>query len=429
MRDAALQQVGLTTMLSLVVGSVIGAGIFVLPASLAPLGWNAPVGWLVSSSGALCIAFALASLTRGGEGLQAHIGQAFGPTAAFVAAWAYWCSCWASISIMALATGTALSRIAPQFADGNVATGAAIAFVIILTAVNALGIRSAGRMQTVTTLIKVVPLVAVVLAFALRSGSGRQVPALAPTPVTFEGVATAAALTIFALTGFENATTPVGKVRDSRRTIPLAMMIGLFLVAVLYLLSSTSVLFLLSPAAASASPAPFADALGGEWGEAAVVGSAACIAVSAFGCLNGNILAAGELAYAMALRADLPSVLARTRADGTPVPAQCFASALGVGLILLAANQDAASIFTFIILVTTVGNLVMYMLATIAAFLAVRSMFVRLVIPVAGAFIVFAFYGAGFEANAWGWLLVVSGLAARSATRHVRARRTLAPAA
>jgi APA family basic amino acid/polyamine antiporter len=86
MQDAARQQVGLATMLSLVVGSIIRAGIFVLPASLAPLGWNAPAGWLVSSSGAFCLAFALALLTRGGEGIQAHIQQALGPTAAFLAA-------------------------------------------------------------------------------------------------------------------------------------------------------------------------------------------------------------------------------------------------------------------------------------------------------------------------------------------------------
>src|SRR5690349_5940965 len=229
MNDAARQQVGFTTMLALVVGSIVGAGIFVLPSSLAPLGWNAPVGWLVSSSGALCICLTLALLTRGGEGVQAHIEKELGAAAGFVAAWAYWCSCWASIAIMALAAGTALSRVVQQLSDSAALTSVAIGFVISLTLVNALGIRSAGRMQIITTLIKIVPLIAVVAIFALRSGRGEPVQALAPVPLTFDGVAMASALTIFALTGFENATTPVGKIRHPRTTIPLAMMIGLAL--------------------------------------------------------------------------------------------------------------------------------------------------------------------------------------------------------
>ena len=423
MRDAARQQVGLATMLSLVVGSIIGTGIFVLPASLAPLGWNAPLGWLVSTSGALCLAFALATLARGGRGIQAHIHEAFGPAAAFVAAWAFWCTCWASIAIGALATAAALSRIYPQIADPSAITPVAIGFVIILAAVNALGIRSAGRMQILTTLIKIVPLVAVIAIVALRSGRGAIVEPLAPTPISVDAVATACAFTIFALSGFENATTPVGKVRDSRRTIPIAMVTGTLIVAILYLLSSTSVMLLLAPAAVSASPTPFADALASEWGETAVVLAAVCIAVSAFGGLNANILAGGELAYAMALRRDLPPLFARVRADGTPVLAQCLASSLGIGLILLASNRGGSSIFTFIVLVTTVGNLVMYLLAAIASFAAARSLRTRAIVSLGGAFALFAFYGAGLEANAWGLLLVVSGLAVRSATRLVKTRR------
>jgi len=426
MNSAARQQVGFATTLSLVVGSIIGVGIFVVPASLAPLGWNAPFGWVVSSSGALCLAFALATLTRGGEGIQSHIQYELGPTAGFIAAWSFWCCCWASIAIVALAAATALSRINPQLADPAVATPLAISFVVILTFVNAMGIRSAGRMQVLTTLIKVIPLVAVILLFALRSGRGEPAQPLAQLPLSFDGVAMASALTLFALTGFENATTPVGKVSNCRRNIPLAMMIGTLLVAMLYLLSSTSVLFLLPSATVSVSTAPFADALAVEWGEGAVVLAATCIAVSALGGLNANVLASGELAYAMAVRNDLPRFFGRTRTDGTPVVAQCIAGAFGIGLILLAANRGGESIFTFIILVTTVGNLMMYLPGAIAAFRADRRPVARLIICIAGVFIFFSFYGAGLEANLWGLLMVVCGLALRAAGRFAAVGRTVA---
>ena len=114
-REKQLMGVWMTS--ALVVGTMIGAGIFMLPVSLAPLGPNAPIGWLVSSIGALCIAFALARLTRGGgAGIQAHIESAFGPTVGFLVAWAFWCSNWASQAALAIAGASALSRVVPALA-------------------------------------------------------------------------------------------------------------------------------------------------------------------------------------------------------------------------------------------------------------------------------------------------------------------------
>jgi APA family basic amino acid/polyamine antiporter len=174
MRKDAGQTVGLPAMLSVVIGSIIGAGIFMLPVALAPLGANALIGWLVSGIGIMCIAYALAQLSRlGGDGIQANIEREFGPTMAFLAAWAFWCGAWTSTPALALAASSALSRINAQFGDAALVTPVAITFVIALTAVNALGIRSAGRMQILTTAIKIIPLLAVILIVLLRAGRGQ----------------------------------------------------------------------------------------------------------------------------------------------------------------------------------------------------------------------------------------------------------------
>ena len=423
MSKAANQEIGLAATVSVVVGSIIGAGIFVLPISLAPLGWNAVVGWMVSALGALSLAFALARLARGGKGIQAHIEEAFGPTVGFVAAWSFWCGNWTGTAFLALATGSALSRIDSRFADERVVTPLAIGFIVVLTAVNALGIRSAGRMQILTTAIKVVPLLAVIVLLILRAGRGDTFHSLAEVPLNLGAIATATTLTLFAITGFENATTPVGKVRNPTRTLPLAMLGGTAFVAAIYLISSTAVPLLLSAAATAASPAPFADALAAEWGEGAVRVAALCIAVSAFGCLNAVILGSGELSYAMALRGDLPRILARTNAKGTPVYSQCLAAALGIALVLLASGRDTASMFTFIILVATVGTLVMYIIGALASFSTSSSLGTRLVLAASLAFALFAFYGSGLEASAWGLVLVASGLIIRTGTHIVRFRK------
>ena len=423
MREDAGQTVGLPAMLSVVVGSIIGGSIFMLPVSLAPLGWNAALGWMVSGSGALCLAFALASLSRGGRGIQAHIEETFGPIPAYIAAWGFWCGVWTSIPALALAASSALSRINAQFGDAALVTPVAISFVIALTAVNALGIRSAGRMQILTTAIRIIPLLAVILIVLLRAGRGQPPEPIAATPISLDNVAAAAALTLFALSGFENATAPVNKIKNANRTVPLAMIIGTTFVALLYLFSSTAVSLLLSPAAVTSSPAPFADALANEWGEGAVQIAAFCVAVSAFGCASAGILGAGELAYAMALKGDLPGLFARTRADGTPVCAQCLSGALAAGLILLNSSRDTASLFTFIILVSLVGTLYMYLIGAAAALRNTRGVAGRVLVALGLAFVLFAFYGSGLEANAWGMLLIAIALMVRAATRFAHAKR------
>src|SRR3954447_18287862 len=118
----------------LVVGSMIGSGIFMLPVSLAPLGVNAIAAWVVSILGALAVAFALASLGRSGAGgIRGYIERAFGPTAAFLVTWAFWISNIAAQAALAIATGSALSRVVPAIggATGIVAIG--VASVLFLT--------------------------------------------------------------------------------------------------------------------------------------------------------------------------------------------------------------------------------------------------------------------------------------------------------
>jgi APA family basic amino acid/polyamine antiporter len=87
MSDSGDAKMGIWMTSALVVGTIIGAAIFMLPVALAPLGANALIGWLVSGIGIMCIAYALAQLSRlGGDGIQANIEREFGPTMAFLAA-------------------------------------------------------------------------------------------------------------------------------------------------------------------------------------------------------------------------------------------------------------------------------------------------------------------------------------------------------
>ena len=406
------QTIGIWLTTGLVVGSMIGSGIFMLPVALAPLGANAVAGWAVSIAGALAIAYALAMLTRAGDaGIQSFIEQAFGPTVGFLVTWAFWCSCWAAQAAVAIAFGAAMSRLSPILAGPEMIVAMAVAAIGFLALVNAFGVRASGGLNLATVVIKIMPLAGVVILLAVAGGSGARLEPLALTPLSVANVASATTLTLFALTGFENVTTLIGKVRDPARTLPRAILIGTTLVGLIYLLSSTAVTFLLPAELVAVSPAPYADAFAGYGGEVTVRFVAVAIAISAFGALNCLILAAGELGYAMAGRRQLPTLMARVRAGNTPFAAQIASGGLAIMLVLANSNRGTAGLFSFIILVSTSAVLVVYLAGALAAWRTSPSPGSRTVIALALLFIAFAFYGSGVEADLWVLALMAFGLA------------------
>ena len=416
--------IGIWLTSAIVVGTMIGSGIFMLPVSLAPLGANAIVGWIVSSTGAMCIAFALARLSRlGGEGIQANVERQLGPSAGFVVAWAFWVSSWSAQAAVAIAGASALSFVSPAMSGDAFVMIVAIASVLFFTSLNALGVRVSGITSIITIAIRLLPLAGVMLVLALRAVGPEHLEPLAQSRTTVGNLAAATALTFFALTGFENATTPVGKVRNPSRTIPRAIIGGTLFVAVVYLFSSTAVQLLLPAQIVARSPAPFADVIGGQWGGTAASLMAICIAVAAFGCLNSMILATGELGYAMGLRSDLPTAMAWTVRGNTPVAAQIAGSALSIFLILANSSRGGASLFKFVILLSTSAALVLYLAGALAAWRLVASRRAKSVLTAALLFIIFAFYGSGFDADAWCIVLLAIGLAMRAILHRVNSAR------
>ncbi|HTM95166.1 MAG TPA: APC family permease [Croceibacterium sp.] len=400
---------------AMVVGTMVGAGIFMLPVSLAPLGANALVGWGISATGALCIGFALSRLSRlGGEGFQANVERELGPTPAFLAAWAFWVSSWVAQAAVAIAGASALSWISPEYAGAGFVVPIAVASVVLFTAINVLGARASGVASIVTVAIKILPLVAIIALLAIRCFGSVPYEPLAPSPLTTANLATAVALTFFALTGFENATAPVNKVINPTVTIPRAIMGGILFVAVLYMLASTGVQLLLPAHLAASSPAPFAEVIAAQWGGGAASVAAFAIMVAAFGCLNALILGTGELGYAMALRRDLPAAMARTWRGNTPWVAQISGSVLSILLILANSGRATAGLFTFIVLLSTAAVLVVYLAGVLSAWRLGRGLRARTALVVALCFILFALYGSGLEADLWCLVLLAAGLGLRT---------------
>ena len=420
--NAHPQLLGFWMCVALVVGNSIGSGVFLLPASLAPYGLNSVVAWGLTACGAILLAIVFAQLSRAypqAGGPYAYVHLAFGPFTAFIVAWGYWISIW--VGNAAIATG-AVSYLTPlmPWIDTVPGTSAAVTLFFLwgLTFVNIYGIKASGWVQSVTTVLKVLPLIAI-SALGLFAVRGDTVAAAAGIPLSLSGTTAAATLTLWALLGLESATIPAEKVRDPGRTIPLATLVGTVLTALICVIACTTVLLLVPPATLARSNAPFVDLATSFWGAPAGKLLALFAAISGFGCLNGWVLLQGELPNVMAKNGVFPRMFARDSPRNTPTFALLFSSGLVTGLILMNYQKSMVSVFTFMILLSTTACLVLYLLCSLALLRLqwtghlktprARTLPLAIVGVIATSYSLWALVGAGAEAVLWGGVLLAFG--------------------
>jgi APA family basic amino acid/polyamine antiporter len=414
--------IGLWTTVALVMGNMIGSGVFLLPASLAPYGGVSLLGWLVSTVGALALALVFARLSRAMPatgGPYAYTRRAFGDFAGFLVAWGYWISMWCTNAALAVAGVGYLDPFVPSLVRNPLTAAAmALAAIWLLTAVNLRGVREAGYVQALTTALKILPLAAVGLGglfvlnpshFALADTSGGAI---------LSGATATATLTLWAFLGLESATVPASSVRDPERTIPRATLVGTALAAAIYVLSTVGVMAVLPPEALGASTAPFSDAARALAGDRAAVLVALGAAISCFGALNGWILLCGQLPMAIAADGLFPRVFGARSPRGVPARGIVIGGALSTILIAMNYSRRLVDLFTFIILLATLSTLIPYVFSALATFLLpdagrdgrARRPAGALVAAVAFGYGLWAIGGAGAEVVYWGFLLLVAGL-------------------
>jgi APA family basic amino acid/polyamine antiporter len=409
---------------SLVAGNMIGSGIFLLPASLGPYGGISLVGWGITTAGAMCLALVFARLARiapSAGGPYAYTRLGFGEFAGFLVAWGYWISILATNAAIAVAFVSYLSVFQPALSTNNLAAGGlALATIWGLTWVNAIGVRLGGSVQLVTTLLKLIPLVAIAAAGLLRFDAANLQPLADHAQSPFRSTTAAVALTLWAFLGLESATIPADDVKDPRRTIPRATLLGTSLAAVVYVASTLAVMGLIASERLAASGAPFADAARILWGSRGGYLIGAGAAISCFGALNGWILLQGQIPLAAARDGLFPDPFRRVSGSGTPVLGLVLSSALVTALMVTNYARALVSFFNFAILLATLTCLVPYVFSTLAEWMirlrgrpagATRG-FVGPPVVAALAFLysMWAIAGSGPEVVTWGFLVLMSGL-------------------
>jgi basic amino acid/polyamine antiporter, APA family len=285
---------------------------------------------------------------------------------------------------------------------------AAVGLLWGITLLNLRGARAAGEFQVVTTLVKLVPLVAIVLLLAQLGAKGDLAASAHPhTPFDAGQLASAVTLAFFAMVGFECAGVAAERVRDPARTIPRATLTGVGLTGLLYLIACSGIIFAMpqgSVAGANAPVALFVETFWGHWAGLAVAGFAA---VAAIGALNGWVLLQGEVPLGMARAGVIPARIGRTSGRDVPVAALLASSALASVLVLSNVSRDTAAIYDFMLRVTTAATLWFY------AGTCLSALVLGVVRPAAAIGLVFALWaiwGAGYEAIGLSLLLMATAI-------------------
>ncbi len=417
------QKIGLITTISLVVGNMIGVGIFVLPAALASYGSISLLGWIFTSIGALILAKIFSNLSKivvnKSGGSYAYTREAFGDFVGFLIAWGYWISCWVGNGAIAIAVVGALSFFFPILETNSLyQISIGLGLMWLFTWINTRGVKTSGKVQVVTTALKLLPLFFVIIV-GIFFFKFENFPALNLTGesnmATFAAVAT---LTLYAFLGIECGTIPAENVDNPEVNIPKGTMIGAVLTALTYILGTIVLFGILPIDTLQSSAAPFAKAaqlIAGDFGGYFV---AIGVIISGLGVMNGWILVTGQVPMATAKDGLFPRIFKKENKKGAPAIGLIIGSILSSIVLLMNFTEGLVEQFKIIVEITVFTALIPYFFTAAAYVLLlindkfhVHSWIKTFVLGTLGmAFSIWAVYGSGRDTVFYGFMLLLIGI-------------------
>jgi APA family basic amino acid/polyamine antiporter len=372
--EAKARTLGLTSATGLVIGSIVGTGIFTAPAVLAGAGTMGIVVLGVIAVGAMLLAVLFGQLTRrvpaSDGGLYAYSRHEFGDLAGYLVGWCYWVQAWAgNAAIVASWVFYVDALFDLKHASGLENWGIALLGLWVPAIVNLAGVRQMAWFQNATVVLKFLPLLFVGVVgwfFVDKANFG---PFNASGGSLYSGIGIAAGVALFSFIGVEAAAVTAKRVKDPRLNVGRASLIGTALSAVLYVLVTAAVMGLVAHHALAGNGAPFVNAFQSIFPHTAWAGKfiAAVAVVSGIGALNGWTLIITETSRAIAQDDLFPRPFTWTNRNGTA----WFGIVVGTALpsILMLWRYTASSgltVFTYLVDLTVVTVAIPYFFSAIA---------------------------------------------------------------
>ena len=356
---------------ALIVGSIIGVGVFSLPYALSSYGPISLLAMGLATVGALALALLFAVLSRrmpAQGGPYAYARAAFGNGIGFSNAWSYWITAWAGNAAIAVGWVFYVER----FVNKGGATFWSIVIALIglwlPAAVNLTGLRNMGVFQVWTTVLKFIPLLLMATLGLFFIDGGNFTPWNVSGDTSMSAIGGAMAICLFTYLGVETAAVAAAKVRNPERNVPKATLYGTFASAVVYLLSLIAVFGILSTTELAANQASYSAAadsvVGGSWSGDLV---ALAVIVSGIGALNGWTMICAEMPQAAAKDGLFPKQFAGVSGRGVPAFGIVSSALLASVAVLISYwGANGATVFTTLVLMTGITAAVPYAFSALA---------------------------------------------------------------
>ncbi|MCA7905140.1 arginine/agmatine antiporter [Burkholderia cepacia] len=367
---ASAPKIGVIPATLMVAGNMMGSGVFMLPANLAATGGIAIFGWLITVVGAVSLALVfakLAAIDPAAGGPYAYARKSFGPYMGYQTNLIYWLANVLGNVGLAVAGLGYLTHFFPVLKDPLVFALAQIFVIWLFTYANILGPNVVGRVQSVTTVFALVPILGMAVFgwfwfskdvyFAGWNVSGTN---------SFSAIGATLNFTLWAFIGVESASVSAGVVENPSRNVPIATVGGVVLAAVCYVLSSTVIMGMIPNKALLASSAPFADAARLALGNTAANAVALCAALGCLGSLAGWTLLVGQTAKAAADDGLFASVFARVNSKNVPSAGLAIVALIMSVQVLATMSPSASEQFGKIASIAVIMTLLPYIYSCIA---------------------------------------------------------------
>ena len=360
--------------IALVAGNIIGSGIYVIPASLAgAAGPLSLLAWPIVGLGYLALNAVYADLAEAYPiqgGLQVYAEKAFGPLAGLTTSTLYWISCVVGNAAFMTAFVGYAAVFVPALGEPLWAFLLAQTLLWGLTAVNAGGIKAGGTVQTVTTVLKILPLGVLAVALVPHASTENLRPF---APSGWGALFPAIALVAWPFLGAETATVPAEEMKDPRRTMRRAITGGFLLAAGVYMIVALTTAMGLPSSQIANSSSPLALAAEHVMGPTGKYLVAVGALVSVAGVLNGWILVAGRLPQAAARAGYMPRALGHLHPrTGAPTVGLVASGILAAILASTYFSRSLLQAYNFVALASTATALVAIAMACAALVVLTR---------------------------------------------------------
>ncbi|WP_125153567.1 APC family permease [Clostridium rectalis] len=417
---------GLVSTTAIVVGNTMGSGILLLVAALAKecSPGAAMVGWIISGLGAIFMGISFANLgakipKTGGP--YEYVKQAFGDFAGYINAWLFWNSYWIAI-IASLVSATAyVAAFIPVLNENRLVAFLFTSAVLwFFTYINVKGIKEAATFQTILT----ASVIVLSVAFVFVAGGKFNISNITPLFPEGKGIGTVSAavsITLWAFSGFEAASVSAGEVKNARRNVKLATIIGILISIAFYLILSFATMGAINSKELAMVEGNYGEILSSHFGRGFAYVVIITEVLSILGTAFATILTTARMSYAAAKDDMFPRVFQRVHSKyQTPSSSLIIAAILGNILLAMNYTKSLSQLFTFMILLSNLSCLPIYACTSLADIKLWKKdnkgykniqLIKYSIIPLLGfAYAMWAIYGSGVESFLYCLVLTVAGL-------------------